>query len=72
MAELINPYSKQWKLELLEEIFSSSETTIIKIILISFANALDKLIWICIANGKFSMKSAYHLQKELNDLAIWK
>lgn len=69
MANLIDLVSKQLKVDLVQKIFSSGEAKIIKRISTSAANAPNKVIWKCTANGHFSMKSAYdHLQKELNDL----
>jgi hypothetical protein len=48
----------------LEQLFSVEERTIIQSLPISTTNQDDKLIWRCTDNSTFTVKSAFHLQKE--------
>jgi ribonuclease HI len=62
---LIDADSKWWNTPLLEAIFSSEEVRMIQAIPISCTNQEDILRWKGTKNGVFSVKSAYHLQKEI-------
>lgn len=49
---------------LLAQMFSKEEITTIQSIPISQTNQEDRLIWRGTAKGVFTVKSAYHMQKE--------
>ncbi|KAF5452348.1 hypothetical protein F2P56_027355 [Juglans regia] len=68
VASIINHTVKDWKKVLVREIFGEAEADTIFKIPISSTGAEDKLIWVGTKDGGFTMKSAYHLQKELNTL----
>ncbi|XP_059436512.1 uncharacterized protein LOC132169499 [Corylus avellana] len=55
---------------LLDTIFSKEEVRLIQAIPISCTNQEDTLIWRGTKNGVFSVKSAYHMQKEVLSLAL--
>ncbi|XP_042944727.1 uncharacterized protein LOC122278613 [Carya illinoinensis] len=67
VSELIDPDSMQWDLPLLYAIFSKSEAGLISKIPISPCRSNDLLTWRCSANGKFSVRSAYHLQGSIKE-----
>ena len=56
-----------WDEHIIGTIFSKEEATTIRSILLSSTNQEDQLIWRGIANGIFSVKSAYHLAREVED-----
>jgi hypothetical protein len=62
---LINWERGWWDQELLATLFTEEESSVIKTIPISQTNQPDALIWRCTNSGVFSVKSAYHLAKEL-------
>ncbi|XP_040987877.1 uncharacterized protein LOC121235608 [Juglans microcarpa x Juglans regia] len=68
VASVINHTMKEWKKELVKEIFGEAEADTIIKIPISSTGVEDKLIWVGTKDGVFTVKSAYHLQKELNAL----
>lgn len=65
VAELIDPDTKAWKVQLINVIFSKEEVGTIHKIPRSLCNIPDKLTWKCAMDGHFSVKSAYHLQNEI-------
>jgi hypothetical protein len=69
VAELIDEEQWSWKVNLLQEVFSEEEAKIISNIPLSPLLPKDKLIWRGTTHGEFSVRSAYHLGKELQDLA---
>ncbi|XP_042954744.1 uncharacterized protein LOC122291171 [Carya illinoinensis] len=58
---LIDQQGGGWKLSLLQEVFDPEEAAIISRIPLSITNASDVLTWRCTNDGKFSVRSAYHL-----------
>jgi hypothetical protein len=70
VCELVDTNSKWWNFPLLESLFSSDEVEKIKEIPLSFTNQEDMLIWRGTKNGVFSVKSAYHMLKEMESRKI--
>ncbi|XP_042969143.1 uncharacterized protein LOC122301839 [Carya illinoinensis] len=64
VARLINNETKQWDRGLTTTLFGPDTASLIQRIPISFSGANDRLIWLGTKDGSFSVKSAYHLQKE--------
>lgn len=65
VQELVCEATKGWNIQLVRQIFNEEEaTTICKIPLGKFG-AADLLVWHIFCNGKFSMKSAYHLEMSI-------
>lgn len=58
---LIDQQRGEWKGTLLQEVFDPEEAGFISRIHLSITKAMNKLSWRCIGDGKFSVKSAYHL-----------
>jgi len=67
VAELIDPDLKNWNVGLIKAIFSKDEAKVILGILLRPLLPHDCLIWRGTSNGLFSVRSAYHLAKELQD-----
>jgi hypothetical protein len=84
VCELFDASGSGWNQWLLDQLFSVEERRNIKNIPISLSNQEDRLIWRGTSKGVFSVKNAYHLQKDLEnsqlaetssrrrDSAIWK
>ena len=56
-----------WDLNIIDCLFQEDEMMAVKSIPLSSTNQEDRLIWKGTVNGLFSVKSAYHLVKELED-----
>jgi hypothetical protein len=67
VAELIEEGSANWNKTLIRNIFSNEEGDIICNIPVSKYHQKDKLIWVATNSGEFTVKSTYHLEKELQD-----
>jgi ribonuclease HI len=65
VSKLIDIQSKWWNVPLLESIFSMEEAQLIQTIPISRTNKEDLLLWRGTKSGIFTVKSAYHMQKEV-------
>lgn len=70
VRELIDEDLKWWNVPFLETIFTKEEAQLIQTIPLSCTNQEDILIWKGTANGVFYVRSAYHMQKETETLAI--
>lgn len=68
VAELIDPIAKVWKTELVQHIFDKWEVEAILRTPISSFDSKDRLIWKGTSNGCFSMRSAYHMVKEIGSV----
>lgn len=68
VKELINQYTKWWNYCLIKEILNAEEAHIICQIPLSPIKAKDTLIWRGTTNGVFSVRSSYHIDKELQAL----
>lgn len=64
VSSLIDSCSSMWKIDLIKQIFYTSEADKIWSILISQCGASDILIWGTSKDGFFTVKSAYHLEIE--------
>jgi ribonuclease HI/ribosomal protein L37AE/L43A len=65
VSELFEESGCGWKMSLLDKLFTEEERKLIKSIPISLTNQEDRLIWKGTPKGVFSVKSAYHLLKNL-------
>lgn len=64
VSRLIDVDTNRWNYALLEQIFSRDEINSIQFVPLSITNQENALIWRGTTNGLFSMRSAYHMQKE--------
>jgi len=69
VAELIDPETKWWNISLIKSIFSEEEAKVITNIPLSPALSSDRLLWRGTKNGEFTVRSAYHLGREIQDQA---
>lgn len=70
LAELIDPELKNWNTALLNAVFSEVEANVIAGIPLSPILPRDCLIWKGTSNGLFTVRSAYHLAKDLQDTSV--
>ncbi|XP_042969140.1 uncharacterized protein LOC122301836 [Carya illinoinensis] len=70
VASLINSTEREWKMELVREVFGEEEAETIQKIPISSTGVEDRLIWQGIKDEGFIVKSAYYLQNELNAMML--
>jgi hypothetical protein len=68
VCELIERNTRWWNISLLEQIFSPDEVKKILSIPLSSTNKDDILLWRGTVKGEFSVRSAYHLQRELEEV----
>ncbi|KAF5459990.1 hypothetical protein F2P56_019894, partial [Juglans regia] len=64
MSNLIDPVTKQWDRNLVQQIFNAREASVILQTPISSLNSRDKLVWQGTKEGNFSVRSAYHKELE--------
>ncbi|XP_059451003.1 uncharacterized protein LOC132181787 [Corylus avellana] len=67
VCALIDEDSGWWNSRLLGQLFNEEEVAAIQSLPLSSTSQADMLIWRGTANGIFSVKSAYHLAKEVED-----
>jgi hypothetical protein len=67
VMELIDLVSKSWKADMISAMFSTDEAKVILGIPLSPSLPRDCLIWRGTTTGMFTVYSAYHLAKELQD-----
>jgi hypothetical protein len=65
VSELIDVDTRWWKIDLIHEIFSKEEAEIICGIPICPVRQSDRRVWAGTKNGDFSVRSAYHLAREI-------
>ncbi|XP_035551759.1 uncharacterized protein LOC118349911 [Juglans regia] len=65
VSDIIEPHLKQWQEPLLCELFTPQEIEGIKAIPISLGGREDILIWQLSQNNKYTVKSGYHLSKDM-------
>jgi hypothetical protein len=70
VSELVDDNSKWWNIHLLNLIFSPEEVMQISSIPPSCTNRKDALIWRGSKTGRFSVRSAYFLHKDLNKRGV--
>ena len=63
VSRLIDEVTKWWNIELVREIFCREEVDIICNLGTCPGRQPDKLIWVGTKNGRFSIRSAYHMAK---------
>lgn len=66
VEELIDPETREWKMELIHRIFIPQQADLISGIALSSQLPDDKQIWAVTANGRFNVRSAYKLAMELS------
>ena len=66
VSALINEDTRWWDSSLLDSMFSKEEVSIVQSIPVSMSNQEDRCIWRGTKDGHFTVKSAYHLQQEIN------
>lgn len=64
VCAIIDADNGEWKAHLIRDIFLEHEVDSILSIPLSTTLLEDKLLWTAVANGKFSVKSAYHLARK--------
>jgi hypothetical protein len=67
VSDLIDKDLGWWDMDVLGNLFREEEVRAIKSIPLSRTNQPDMMIWRGTVNGQFSVKSAYHLAKEIED-----
>jgi len=70
IASLINSNAKEWKADLVKIVLNAEEVQVVLNIPLSPSLPPDKLIWQGTKNGVFSVKSAYHLGKEIQQRMV--
>lgn len=68
VVELIDPDTKWWNTFLIKEIFKEDKVAIIFQIPLSQYRQQDMVIWRCTTSGEFTVQSAYHMEKEKQEL----
>jgi len=63
--ELIDPITKWWNVPPVHVVFNEEEVNIICKISLSPVPANDQLIWRSTSHREFSVRSAYHMEKEI-------
>jgi hypothetical protein len=63
---LIDVDTNWWNIPLINEVFSVEEASLICGMPICPRSQSNKLVWLGTNNGQFSVKSAYHLAKEIS------
>lgn len=64
VSALIDPITKWWDYSLIQKVFNPEDASRISSLTLSPSGQPDRLVWIGNSNGKYSVKSAYHLEKE--------
>jgi len=67
VASLIDPLTRNWNFDLLQEVFQHEEALVISNIPLCPLQPPDRLIWRGTTNGVFTVCSACHLGKEIQD-----
>ena len=70
VSELIEGDLKWWNGRMLESLFTPHEIQLIQTLAPSSTNQLDVLIWRGTTSGKFTVKSAYYMQQDLNNSGV--
>ena len=63
--ELINANTRWWDTKLLSQIFTRKKVDLIQAMPVSSTTNEDILVWRGTKTGSFSVRSAYHIQLEL-------
>ncbi|XP_042972967.1 uncharacterized protein LOC122304769 [Carya illinoinensis] len=71
VAELINENTKQWDREKILRLLGPSNAAVIQKIHVSTSGARDRLVWLGTKDGGFTVRSGYHLQKELTTVKVF-
>ena len=66
MSEIIDWRFKEWDRELIEARFHREDAEAILRLPLSRRHASDLLIWLHTKNGEYSVRSGYHVAKELS------
>ena len=65
VGDLINHDLGAWKYDTMKRLFFPHEADLIASIILSSQLPEDKMVWVLTSNGKFSVRSAYHLAMEM-------
>jgi hypothetical protein len=65
VEELLDNGTRGWNTTLIKEVFGEVDVAVIRQIPISSYNSSDWQIQKCTTNKEFTMRSAYHVQKEV-------
>ncbi|CAN6584292.1 unnamed protein product [Malus baccata var. baccata] len=65
VSDLIDPNTRTWNVETIEDCFSQEESKVILSIPISRTGSTDRLRWFHTADGNYSVKSGYRIAMEL-------
>jgi hypothetical protein len=68
VADSIDHGTKGWNIELIQDVFSEDEARVIVGIPLSSSLPPNRMVWRGTTNGSFTVKSAYHLGKEIQAL----
>ncbi|KAG6678721.1 hypothetical protein I3842_14G094800 [Carya illinoinensis] len=65
VSELIDENTRQWDREKILRLLGPSNAAVIQKIHVSTSGARDRLVWLGTKDGGFTVRSAYHMQREL-------
>ncbi|KAG8383631.1 hypothetical protein BUALT_Bualt04G0034100 [Buddleja alternifolia] len=69
VSELINPEERTWNMELIRTVFWADDVDLIQTIILGRVVVPDKRVWHFTQDGRFSVRSAYHVAVEINERA---
>lgn len=64
VCDLIDEVNRCWKVDLVNVVFSKEEAEVVRSIPISQGGLTDKLVWGQTKDGKYSVRSAYHMVQQ--------
>ncbi|XP_035538467.1 uncharacterized protein LOC118343794 [Juglans regia] len=64
VCELIDEVNRCWKVDIVNAVFSKEKSEIVRSIPISQSGIANKIVWGQTKNGKYSVRSAYHMVQQ--------